>query len=267
MNKSEYDGIEGLNWSTLKLMENTPARAKHFYDHPEELKDKAAYVSGRAVHCAVLEPRRFWNDYIYQPDFGDGRTKAAKQAKAEWMLSVPDGAQVISEADFMMAERCANYAHSDDELRSIFTGGEYEKIVTWELEGVKCKGRIDFLKDRVLDLKLTRHDSVEAIMRDAEKYNYHGQVAWYHDGCVRSGLISGKVLPRLVFIHASHGSSFVDKLILEMYEDTYNCGRKKYHKYMSRYLDCIESGWWPGMCPTRMRWLLSERKFNEDMNE
>jgi len=267
MNKSEYDSIEGLNWSTLKLMENTPARAKHFYDHPEELKDKAAYVSGRAVHCAILEPRLFWNDYIYQPDFGDGRTKAAKQAKAEWMLSIPDGAQVISEADFLMAERCADYVKSDNELKAIFTGGEYEKTVTWELEGVKCKGRIDFLKDRVVDLKLTRHDTVDAIMRDAEKYNYHGQVAWYHDGCIKAGLISGEMLPLLVFIHASHGSSFVDKLVMDMVNGTYDYGRRKYQKYLSRYLNCTESVWWPGMCPTRIFWFLSERKMNEDLDE
>ena len=40
MNRSEYDSIEGLNWSTLKLMENTPARARHLFDHPDEIKDK-----------------------------------------------------------------------------------------------------------------------------------------------------------------------------------------------------------------------------------
>jgi len=267
MNKSEYDSIEGLNWSTLKLMENTPARARHLFDHPEENKDKAAFISGRAVHCKILEPYRFDDEYIFQPNFGDGRTKDAKRDKAEWLLSIPDGAQIISEADFRMAERCADYARNDDELQSIFTGGEYEKIVTWEIEGVKCKGRIDFLKDRVVDLKLTRHDSVEAIMRDAEKYNYHGQVSWYHDGCVKAGLISGEVLPLLVFIHSSHGSGFVDKLVMDMVNGTYDYGRRKYQKYLSRYLNCTESGWWPGMCPTRIFWFLSERKMNEDLDE
>jgi hypothetical protein len=267
MNAEKYDQIDALNWSTLKLMENTPARARHLFDHPEEIRDKAAYVSGRAVHCKILEPARFEHEYICQPDFGDGRTKAAKQAKAEWLLSIPDGAQVISEADFRMAERCSDYASSDDELRSIFTGGEYEKIVTWETAGLKCKGRVDFLKDRIVDLKMTRHDSVDAILRDAEKYNYHGQVAWYHDGCVRAGLISGKVLPLLVFIHASHGSAFVDKLVLDMVYGTYEDGCRKYKKYLSRYMDCTEAGWWPGMCSTRMFWVLSERKIIEDLDD
>jgi exodeoxyribonuclease VIII len=262
-----YDRIDGLNWSTLKLMENTPARARHLFDHPEEIRDKAAYVSGRAVHCKILEPDRFDDEYVYLPDFGDGRTKAAKQAKSEWLLSVPDGAQIISEADFRMAERCSDYVHNDKDLRSILSGGEYEKAVTWEIDGVKCKGRIDFLKNRVVDLKLTRHDSVDAIMRDAEKYNYHGQVAWYHDGCVRAGLISGEVLPLLVFIHASHGSSFVDKLVLDMINGTYEDGKRKYQKYLSRYMACTEAGWWPGMCKTRIFWLLSERKINEDLDE
>lgn len=264
-----YDAIEALNWSTLKLMDVSPAYAKHRYDHPEEDEDKPAYVSGRAIHCTILEPDKFDLTYVAKPNFGDGRTKKAKEAKAAWLESLPDSVEIISIEDYDMAVRCATAIQSNEHASKYLENARVEHVIQWEQSGIKCKGRVDALTDRVIDLKSTRRNTLREVERDAAVFDYHAQLAWYHDGAVKAGLISGEKLPVVIFIHATPKSKFVDIAILDMegVSGTLEYGRAKYKKLLTKYIGCNAANWWPGMAPKPRMWILPDWKLNADADE
>jgi hypothetical protein len=262
-----YDKIDALNWSTLKIMdEASPAYAKHQYDHPEERKDKAAYVSGRAIHCATLEPDQFDNRYVVMPTFSGTGSKAAKR---EWLDDLPDGVEAIKQADYDMAWRAAGAVRANSDAMALLDEAECEKIVTWELGRIKCKGRLDALTDRVVDLKMTRRNTLYEVEKDAAIFNYHAQLAWYHDGVVKAELISGEKLPAAIFVHADQKSTFTDLAILDMDEvdGTFFYGRAKYQTLLKRYIGCKAANWWPGMAPKPVMWVLPEWKLRADEEE
>jgi exodeoxyribonuclease VIII len=276
-----YSEIDALNWSTLKLMDGSPKRAKHLFDNPDEMVDKPAYVSGRAVHCAVLEPDEFDCRYVVEPDFaqmarneyGNLRTKSAQnyrdELSKEWNESTQEDAERISQDDHDMAMRCAEAVRSNKHCVELMRGAIYEQVVLWETRGIKCKGRLDILTDRVVDLKFTRRDNLHDIDRDAAQFLYHGQVAWYHDGAVKAGMIGGDKLPAMIAVHASHKNSFVDIAILDMNlsPGTMEYGRGKYRSLLSKYIGCKRAGYWPGMAEHPIPWELPEWVLQRDMEE
>ena len=266
MTREEYDKIDALNWSSLKLMEVSPAYARHQFDHPDEREDKACYVSGRAVHCATLEPDEFNSRYMIMPKFSGEGMKAAKE---DFLDAVPYGVEVISQDDYDMALRAADRIHSDETIMSYIHGAKLEHTITWKFSGVRCKGRVDTATDRIIDIKYTRHRDLYEVERDAAKYNYHAQVAWYHDGAFAAGLINGEKLPAVIFVHCAKKSTFVDLAVLDMDEmmGTFEYGRAKYRKLLNQYIGCKSTGMWPGMAPRPVSWVLPEWKLRVDEDE
>jgi hypothetical protein len=264
MSHQIYEEIDALNWSTLKQMSTSPAFTKYQADHPEEAKDTDSFRLGRAVHCAVLEPARFLDEYIVQPDFGNMRTKAAREARDGWLVGLPKGAEVISGEEFEAATRAATAVHAHQHAMELLRGAKTERIVQWTHPGtgIKCKGRLDAVTDRVVDLKTTRRPTVREILRDAANYDYHGQLAWYHDAAVRAGLIDGHVLPAMIAIHIQKGSSFVDIAVFSTgyAPETLDAGRTLYEDLISQYAGCQSTGWWPGMAPEVVPWELPSWK-------
>ena len=53
----DYLAIQAVNWSSLKHMHESPHAYNYWQQHPRG--DTPAYLKGRAVHCAVLEPDDF----------------------------------------------------------------------------------------------------------------------------------------------------------------------------------------------------------------
>lgn len=257
--RQEYDAIEALNYSTLKLMRVSPAYARHMYEHPEELGDKPSYVSGRAVHCAVLEINDFRNRYVVQPKFNG---KGSVAARKEWIdANSGPGVEIISQEDFEMALRCQTAVWVNEHVVNMtcdFT--KFEKTIEWEMSGIKCKGRLDILTDRVIDLKFTRHNTLNAVERDFANYDYHAQLAWYHDGAVKAGVITGEKEPAIIAVHASQKSTFVDVAVLEMVDGTLECGRLNYKRLLNKYIACREANWWPGMADRPVFWVLPDWK-------
>lgn len=263
---TDYDAIEALNWSTLKLMDISPAYAKHRYDHPEEDEDKPSYVSGRAIHCTILEPDEFHDRYVVMPKFSGKGMKAAKQ---EFLDNTPERVEIIKREDYDMAWRCAAYVKSKEEILNYLNGASFEHIIQWTINNIKAKGRLDILNDRVIDLKYTRHNTLYQIEKDSAQYNYHAQLAWYHDGAVKAGLINGEKLPVGIYIHASHKSTFVDHAILDMegVSGTLEYGRAKYKKLLTKYIGCNAANWWPGMAPKPRMWILPDWKLLADADD
>lgn len=290
----KYEEIDALNWSTLKHMEASAAYVKHLHDHPEESTDKDSYRLGRAAHCALLEPDRFDAGYIIKPEFGNMNSKASMMEKIDWLErvanapkrdfgdmdaaknlrrciawleSLPLDVEIISASERETALRAADAIRNHQHASRLLEGAKFEQTVQWvdPETGIKCKGRLDILGRGVVDIKTTRRSNIREVMKDCANFDYHGQVAWYHDGAFRAGLIDGHHLPAAVFVHAPEGSKFVDVAVLDMSMDidTFEQGQRLYRRLIETYHGCQLTNNWPGMAPDVVPWRLPAYKLED----
>jgi len=248
MTFEQYVAIPALNWSTLKWILTSPRLLQHRRQHPEPTKP--AYSLGTAIHCAALEPERF-AEWRPQPDFGDGRTKAAKAARAAWIADNADRV-VIPAADYQTAIECAESlcAHV---VWPLIEAADRERTIQWEIDGIACKARLDLLMaDRIGDLKSTRRSDVDGMRRDMASYLYAGQLAWYHDGAIAAGLAVTEA-PMLVFVQSGDAHDVVAGPVSEA---MLAAGRALWTRAFRTYRDCMTVGRWPGMAPDLVEWEL-----------
>ena len=249
---TDYAQIQALNWSTIKLLAESPLAYVHGTTHPPE--DTPAYRLGRALHCAVLEPERFGTAYVCQPDFGDGRTKEARAAKADWLATVPPGAETLRAEEYASVLGATAAVRAHRVAAPLLHAGRAEEVVTWTDEGtgLACKARLDYLRPSgVVELKSARRLG-RRFSADAAGYLYHGQCAWYHDGAVAAGLLAPDAeLPHLlaVTLDAPH-----DVMVLRMTPATYLVGQALYRSLLARLLECRAAEVWPGCAPDLVDW-------------
>jgi hypothetical protein len=283
MNHIEYSAIPALNWSTLKKISVSPSYLRHCIDHPEEESDKDSFRQGRATHCATLEPDRFLSDYVVQPDFdqmarnatdGTLRTKEAKHLRdtyaAEWFEkhNRPE-IEVISQEEMDIALRSAKAIRENKHAMRLIENALCEQVIQWfdPDTGIACKGRTDIVGGRIVDLKTTRRNTTREVLMDAARYDYHAQVAWYHDGAIQAEVITGVIQPAAIFVHAPKGSTFVDVVVLDMEltpMEVLEAGRRQYKKLIQLYAGCQATKTWPGMAPAPAPWSIPEWKLMED---
>ena len=78
--QNEYRTAEGVSRSELHVLARSPMHYKYAQDHPRE--ETPALTFGSALHCYVLEPERFADEYIVVGKI-DRRTTKGKAQVAE----------------------------------------------------------------------------------------------------------------------------------------------------------------------------------------
>ena len=146
-------------------------------------RESAAMELGTAIHMAMLEPERFYSEYVVCPkECSDKRTKAYK----EWEASQPAFVNVLSEKDWVTIARiCQNAQRDDVASRLLSRPDSVEKEHYWECEysGVKCRAKTDAIKGKgVIDIKTTDDARPFAFARKIADFRYDLQAVHYLDG-------------------------------------------------------------------------------------
>lgn len=258
-----YNEIPALNWSSLKDLAietgGSPRLFRYRREHPR--RDTEALFFGRAFHCALLEPERFADAYIVEPDFGNCTYKANKANRDAWRESV--GRRIIlSDGD---AYKVANMAKAVRGHRAAMAAmhGAKEETIRWNdpVTGLAMKGRLDILTPRgVTDPKTTMDPAPDAFGRDAAKYLYFGQMAFYHDGVIASGRLVNPDNPLLLAIQKCEPW---DVACYRVENEALEMGRALYRRLIDKFVQCTAAEWWPGCCPEIMplrlpKWIRSE---------
>jgi exodeoxyribonuclease VIII len=143
--------------------------------------ESSAMALGSAVHCAMLEPDTFFDEYHIMPRI-DRRTKAGKEAfiieqkKAEGKL-------LLSSEDYETIESILTNFRNDD-LAQHYCKGIVELSHYGKHEGLEVRVRPDCLnrvENWISDVKTCQDNSPQAFKRDVYKYAYHLQAAFYMD--------------------------------------------------------------------------------------
>lgn len=229
---AEYFALPHINCSSLKKIAKSPATYKYSLTAPKE--ESKAFLIGSALHCLVLEPHLFYEQYIKDPGINK-RTNAGKaeyealKASGKIILSVDDWEQVLGMTDSVMNNLTA---------AKLLSSGSPEQTVLTEIEGVPAKCKIDWLRSPqiIVDLKTTDDASEEGFARNIAKFGYDMQAAWYLD-CTG--------LDYFIFIVVEKSPPYLTN-IFQMGQQSINVGRTKYLKALAQYKQCLESDYWPG---------------------
>jgi hypothetical protein len=255
--------------SALDQVAKSPAHYRAWLDGHREVT--AAMQFGTAVHTAVLESDKFDRQFVAEPDFGDCRYKAAKEARDAWRAANA-GKQTLS-ADHAAAI-AGIHASIDRRTSARIEGGFAEVTALWvdPETGIEGQSRLDYLITAgdhavVIDLKTTANASPAGFARSVEDYRYHVQVAVYEHALALCGL----TVDRFVFIAVEKEPPYeVGFYVLP--DEWVERGRKLMRRDLNTLWTCMELDQWPGYADQVLtleppRWAARAWEFDSSIEE
>jgi exodeoxyribonuclease VIII len=166
-----------LSYSSIKEFAISPAHYMAYLNRPR--KESPELTFGSALHCILLTPESFNDQYIVSKKF-DLRKKEDKEEYAKLLLDA-EGKQIIQEdmhadlknlTDLVIAhpdyQKCINNALSIEQKEYV------------EIYGLPFV-RINDIKtnDAIIDIKTVQNASLENLNKDFFNYKYYLQAAVY----------------------------------------------------------------------------------------
>ena len=235
------------------ILKNPREFHHHWTSQPAPDYEKSAALRiGDVTHMAICEPLRYAKNVVAVPDFGDGRTKAAKEAKAVFMVEHA-GKVCITEKEKEQVEAMAMEVLSHPVARKMFEGCMTEVSGYWvdKETGILCRCRPDKLRpDNIcLDLKTTMDASEFAFAHSIVKYGYHFQAAFYAEGVAAiTGCEFSDV--RFAFIALEKDAPYGMQIFVIEKEDMLRA-QKMVREALRQLRLCIDTQEWPSY-PTRV---------------
>lgn len=190
-----YHAADGIGSTLLKAATKSLAHYQHAKD---DVSSADHFVVGHAAHTMVLEPIKFDQRFVVQPE--DIKTRRGK--KWDDFYEANADKEILRQSDNEIVNDMANAIF--DACGKLFVNGKAE-ISYWyrHPNGLLLKARVDYKNgDGIIDLKTTRHDTPKKFS-NAVKYDYDMQDAHYRLVTGLSDMIYvgvGKTAPYSVFI-------------------------------------------------------------------
>lgn len=243
MTDAEYRLHPAISRSELWHIHESPQKFKYQKEHPAD--PTPALLFGQAFHKLALEPETFFDEYAVAPDV-DRRTREGKQAWKEFLEEAEGKTAITAEMYDQAAAMCA--AIAEEPLAVKLLDGPREVPFFWRdnVTGEECKCRVDCLNRNysqpiVVDVKSTGDASTEMFTKDAIKYGYDFQSAWYNTG-VEANIMEK---PLFVFIAVEKAPPHAVN-ILQADELLLRRGEGLCRSFLDIYHDCRQSGNWYG---------------------
>lgn len=179
----QYRAMEGLNWSLLKHMGESPDSYLYHRDNPDADPDTHSRGALRAVHSRVLEGKAaFERDFVAF----DGR----RQGQAwEAALASAGSRTLLNPAELAMVNGASSAILRHPKARDILSGTNRELSIQWMERGRWMKGRLDACRLAsangaafIVDLKAVPSTKPRPFSAEVARRCYHGQLAHYARG-------------------------------------------------------------------------------------
>jgi len=233
-----------LNGSSLKHLRRSAAHYLASKENPT--KPTAAMTLGTLIHSAVLEPDKFAAETIVMPEGIDRRTKAGKEAAAEFEARA-EGKTILTVDQDAICTGIINslFSGRHETARKLLEGGKPEVSFAWEdaMTGQMSKCRVDWLRsDNIMvELKSTEDASHKAFMRQCANLDYDLSAAWYRGG-VKA--VTGEKMD-YVFVVVETSAPF--EVAVYMPDDAFfENGKAKIRQALETYMKACESGIFAG---------------------
>jgi hypothetical protein len=235
---ADYLQLDGLNWSKLKHMRDSPAA---FIWHAEnDTDDTDALRLGRLTHTMLFEPERVDLDYVVWHGRRQGNDwKAFEAEHAERTILTADA--------YLLGLAMAVAVRRDPVAAPYLTEAEFEKPLQWldPLTEIKCKARADILQPRrrvLADLKTCVSIDARRFGASAARLGYAGQIAHYGAG-VRHAL---GWAPEKCVVIAVEKKPPHEVAVFTFTLEQLDTAAEEVAMLMARVQECRQSGEWPG---------------------
>lgn len=237
--RDEYFSIDAVNWSTLKLLRESPLHYRHALSVPRE--DSMPLMLGRAAHTLIFEPHKFDTEFAVW-EGGDRRGndwKAFAEANAHRTIFKPAEIDAIVEMAFAVR------AHPL--VSPYFTGAQFETPMLWtdKVTGLACKCRTDWIipsTRTLIDFKTTRATDGRRFGAEAARFGYHLQLAHYAKGV--EAALGWK--PERVLIVAAEKAAPYDVAVFEIDSVTLDIADVEVQDLLVKLAAHRIAGDWPG---------------------
>jgi hypothetical protein len=238
--------MPALSVSGMKqlLPPSCPALFKHYQENGRPAKH--AFDIGHVAHGLILGD----GPEVVVIDATDWRTKAAREGKEQ---AYAEGQVPVLAAEYAECKAMAAAVRANPTAVELLADGKPEQSLMWERDGIKMRGRVDWLPNKrpgkqftAVDVKTTGKSAhPNEFARQAASFEYTMQAAHYLDGIKACGLDDD---PAFVLIVVETKAPYLVSLV-QFDEYDLQIGREKIAEAVNIYRGCLESGVWYGYSP------------------
>ena len=205
----------------------------------ESDSESKCLIIGRAIHCLMLEPQgNFFNQFVIAPEI-DKRTK---EGKAIWADLQKTGKSILSADDADLVFDLEMALRNNDTINDLLSEGEGEKELYANIEGVECKGKLDWYRNGIIvDLKTVQDASAAGFAKQCAQYHYDFQASFYSSLARQNGL----KVNHFIFVCVEKTAPFLTATYTATPQVIEN-GTKKYKQALKIWKECHELNQWRG---------------------
>ncbi len=236
----DYDRIDAVNQSTLKLIAKSPLHYRHALERPRVATDTMRL--GSLTHTLLFEPHHFARDYVVWDKRRQGKAWEAFEAAA-------GSRTIVRPCDLEDAHGMIEAIRRSKLAQRYLRSGLREPVLVWrdKVTGILCKARLDFVSDAVADVMVELKTAVDvapwSFERAFAKRDYDVQTAFYADGyeTITGRPLFGKCV-------AVENAPPYDVVVYDLNE-VIDTGRELYREMLDKLAECRRSGVWLGQHP------------------
>lgn len=230
----------GVSKSQLDLIDRSPAHLVY----AQKREATRNMVIGSAIHCAILEPERFEQEYMVVTGINDRRKAEYKEAAK---VHGGDFTLTQSEDEKVTGMQAAIHANPEASAHLNVTDSytEISAFAKCPITGVQLRCRFDFLSiadQLAIDLKKTQDVRYDKFQRSVANYRYHVQDAFYS---YVYELITGERL-NFKFLAVEEEQPHANKLYT-LDTEAKIIGKRLVMANLKTYAECESSDDWPGI--------------------
>lgn len=216
----------------------------HFRHQQDNPVHKDVFDAGTAAHELVLEGE-FRSVKVL--DFADYKTKAAQEARKD---AYAEGLTPMLERDLADIRGMAKAIRNNADAMALLEAGQPEVSAFWQDRdtGAHLRTRYDWLPEIdpdkrlvIPDYKTAKTANPSAFARDAGKYRYHQQAAWYIDTILTMGLHHNVAF---VFIVQEKVAPYASSVV-QLSSADIELGRQLNAVAIRKFRHSMETGVWP----------------------
>ena len=198
---------------------------------------------GRGTHALTLEGEAAFAEQFlrYEAATGKGSRKANAATKAH---AAAGGLTLLTEEETAAVLGASASVRTNPWASALLKRGHSEQVVEWtDAEtGLKCKARIDFLGNEMIDLKTALRINPRVFQANATRLGYPGQFAHYENG-LRANGIAPVGTPHMIVVQSEMPH---DVIVYRMPERVMEHGRRRVRHCLRVLGECLDADYWPG---------------------
>jgi hypothetical protein len=225
-----------LRHSALKRMGEAPAK---FLANEE--KTGQEFEKGTGAHSVLLGGKRL---VIWDKKSDKGNQCPRRGADFDAFAALNADSLILLPGEHEQIQGMAESVLANADAVALLAGRK-EKTLYWTIDGRECRGTPDVDNGHaIVELKTTKSSDPRYFWRDSWKFNYHGALAWYMDGCAQQ--FGRRMIPDEAYIVAVESAKPYIVTVFRVPQHALEAGRRQNRAWFERLRECERSGVWPG---------------------